>query len=303
MSGKIQINIAQLIKTDPLTPSSVDSRRNGVALSMTNRIKPWWEVINLKSNRASNKSKFRWINKHKTRVTSQLLQQLQQQRHQLRKRMVTNFILGRRESEIVKYLLIPVHEIHQSLMVIVVMSRLGSINWELQIVWAKSVPLSISIWEDSSLEQLIIWIVDTRDDKGRAECKLFILCKEVVDVSIQNQTANWLQGKNILGPSLSYIKWIKIKFVFMIGINCLNVKFPLGVVSSCNWVIEILGSMAMIRSTNLNCLFIQQTLDSTCGFPVKFHVVCLPSLTDKSICINTRTFHMPVILWNSQVIK
>jgi hypothetical protein len=41
-------------------------------------------------------------------------------------------------------------------MMIVVMSTLGSINWELQIVWSKTVPLGISIGEDSSLEKLVI---------------------------------------------------------------------------------------------------------------------------------------------------
>jgi hypothetical protein len=51
-----------------------------------------------------------------------------------------------------EYLLIPVHEIHETFMVIVMMSTLGSISRELQIVWSKTVPLGISIGEDSSLE-------------------------------------------------------------------------------------------------------------------------------------------------------
>lgn len=40
--------LMQLINTNLLTPSSTDSRRNGVPLSMTNRIIPRGEVIDLK---------------------------------------------------------------------------------------------------------------------------------------------------------------------------------------------------------------------------------------------------------------
>lgn len=35
---------------------------------------------------------------------------------------------------------------------------------------------------------------------------------------------------------------------------------------------------------------------------MKFHIQCFPCLIDKGIGVNTRAFHVPVILWNSQII-
>jgi len=55
-----------------------------------------------------------------------------------------------------KYLLIPVHEIHGTLMVIVVMSTFGSINRELKIVWSETVPVSIRVGKDATLKHPII---------------------------------------------------------------------------------------------------------------------------------------------------
>ncbi|NBI05138.1 hypothetical protein D3Z37_19735 [Lachnospiraceae bacterium] len=132
------------------------------------------------------------------------------------------------------HLLIPMHEVHETFMVIVVMAILGSINWELQIVWSKTVPLIIRIRKDPSLEQLVIRIVNPRDNKSRAKCKLFILCKEVVNVLIQHQTANGLQWHDVLRPGLCNVNWVKVKSVFEIGIYSLNKKFPLGIIACCN---------------------------------------------------------------------
>lgn len=55
-----------------------------------------------------------------------------------------------------KYLLIPMHKIHEAIMVIVVMRTLGSICRKHQIIWSKTMPLCIRVGEDSSLQQLII---------------------------------------------------------------------------------------------------------------------------------------------------
>jgi len=66
---------------------------------------------------------------------------------------MTNLVIPRRE---VVNLLVPVHEIHESLMVVVVVSTFWSIDWQLKVVWSKTVSLSIGIGEDTGLKQLII---------------------------------------------------------------------------------------------------------------------------------------------------
>ena len=126
------------------------------------------------------------------------------------------------------------HEIHETIMVIVVMGTLRGISRKLQIIWSKSVSLGISIGEYASLKQFIIGVVYTRYNNGRAKCKLFILGKEVINVLIQDHAANRLEGQNVLGPGLSNIKGVKVKPVFVFGIQCLDVEFPLRIVSSSN---------------------------------------------------------------------
>lgn len=59
----------------------------------------------------------------------------------------------------------------------------------------------------------------------------------------------------------------------------------------------------MIRSTNFYCFFICQTLNSTSWFPVEFHIVHFPILIDQCKSLNTEAFHVPVILWNTHIIK
>lgn len=54
------------------------------------------------------------------------------------------------------YLFIPVHEVHETIIVIVVMGTFRRISRKLQVVWPKAVPLGIRVREDPSLEELII---------------------------------------------------------------------------------------------------------------------------------------------------
>jgi hypothetical protein len=185
-----------------------------------------------------------------------------------------------------KYLLIPVHEIHGTLMVIVVMSTFGSINRELKIVWSETVPVSIRVGKDATLKHPIIRVVDARNHMGRVKRKLFILCKEVVDVPVQHQPPNWNQRQNVLRPDFGRVKWVKVKLVLIIRIHYLEVKLPLRKVAGCNGVVEIFGGMAVIGSSDPNRLFLQQILNPASGSPVKLHIMYFSGLVDQGIGLN-----------------
>nr|GMD46712.1 hypothetical protein Iba_chr10eCG5940 [Ipomoea batatas] len=82
------------------------------------------------------------------------------------------------------HLFISVHEIHKAIMVIVVMSTLGSVNRKL-------------------------------NHNGWTKCKLLILCKEVVNILIQNQATHRLQGQDVLRPGNMLAKlYQKLPFIF-----------------------------------------------------------------------------------------
>ncbi len=54
------------------------------------------------------------------------------------------------------HLLIAVHEIHEAVMVVVVVRALGCIDGQQQVVGAQAVALCVSVAEDTCLQQLVI---------------------------------------------------------------------------------------------------------------------------------------------------
>jgi hypothetical protein len=77
-----------------------------------------------------------------------------------------------------------VHEIHEAFMMIVVVSTLGSIHRQHQIIGTQAVSLGISIGEDTGLQKLVVCVVHPRDNKCWAESKLLIFSKEVINVPV-----------------------------------------------------------------------------------------------------------------------
>lgn len=58
-------------------------------------------------------------------------------------------------------LAVPVHEVHEAIMVVVVMSTLGGVHRQLEVVGAQPVTLCVSIAEYTRLQQLVVTVGDT----------------------------------------------------------------------------------------------------------------------------------------------
>lgn len=213
---------------------------------------------------------------------------------------MTGRIKPRRE---VIHLLIPVHEVHEAIMVVIVVSTFWCIHRKHQVVWTKAVPLGVSIGENSRLEQLIIRIVDSRDDDCWAESNLFVFCKEVVNVLVQDHPSNRLQWDDILWPGLGDIEWVKIKFILMVSINGLNVKLPFREIPSGNRIIQILCGMAVAGASNSNSFIIQQAFHTTSRLPMEFDKVRLSVPADQGVGVHTKTLHVPVVEWDANIIE
>ena len=147
------------------------------------------------------------------------------------------------------------HEVHEPLMVIVVMSTFGCINWQLKVVRTKTVSLSVSIREDTRLKQLVVRVMYPRNNDSRAKGKLLILRKEVINVLVQHHTTNGLERQKILRPGLGDIEWVKVELVFVSWINDLDKELPLRVVSSSNGVIQVLCGVTVVGSSYTDCIF------------------------------------------------
>jgi hypothetical protein len=61
----------------------------------------------------------------------------------------------------VVHLLVTMHEVHEPLMVVVVVLALWGIHGQQQVVGAQAMTLSVCIGEDASLQQLVITVAHT----------------------------------------------------------------------------------------------------------------------------------------------
>ncbi len=59
------------------------------------------------------------------------------------------------------HLLISVHEVHDSIVVVVVVHVLGCIHWQHQVVGPQPIPLSVGVTEDTCLQHLVITVPNT----------------------------------------------------------------------------------------------------------------------------------------------
>lgn len=78
------------------------------------------------------------------------------------------------------------HEVHETFMMVVVMCTLGSIDRQHEIVGTQTMALSVRVREDTSLEHLVITVINSRHYDSRAESQLLILREKVIDVPVQH---------------------------------------------------------------------------------------------------------------------
>ncbi|MFS7959981.1 hypothetical protein Hanom_Chr08g00697501 [Helianthus anomalus] len=147
------------------------------------------------------------------------------------------------------------------------------IDRELQVIRSKTVPLGIRVRENTPLKHLIIRVINSRNNKTRVERQLFILGKEVVDVLVQHHTPNGLQRYDVLGPGHGAIERVKVKPIFMIRVNHLEIQLPFREVTSLDRIVKILSGVTVIRASDFDCFVVHQTFDSTCGLPCELHIV------------------------------
>jgi len=70
-----------------------------------------------------------------------------------------------------------------------------------------------------------------------------------------------------------------------------------------NRLIQVLGSMAMVQSSNSDSLILQQTLDTTSRLPVELDIVDLAIPVDEAESVDTEPFHVPVVLGDAHIVE
>lgn len=84
-------------------------------------------------------------------------------------------------------------------------SALGCVNGQHQIIWTKAIPLRVRVSKHSALKHLVIRVVYSRHNETGTKRELLILSEEIIDVSIEHQSANGLEWEDVLRPGLGVI--------------------------------------------------------------------------------------------------
>ena len=78
----------------------------------------------------------------------------------------------------------------------------GFVDWELLVIYAKSVTLGIGVGEQTGLQDRICRWLDTRNKMGGRESSLFNLSKVVLGILVENDSSEWTERKFMVWPDL-----------------------------------------------------------------------------------------------------
>lgn len=201
------------------------------------------------------------------------------------------------------YLFIPMHEVHEAIMVVIMMGALGGIGRQHQVVGAEAMPLGVAIGESPALEHLVIGEVDPRHDDRGVEGELLVLREEVVDVLVKDHPPHWLQGEDVLRPRQRDVERVKVKLVLVSRVHGLDEELPLREVSGLDGVVEVLRGVAMVFAPDLLGLLVREALDAACRLPMELDIGYLASLVDEGEGVDAEPLHVAVVLRDADVVE
>src|SRR6185369_1056636 len=120
---------------------------------------------------------------------------------------------------------------------------------------------------------------------------LFRFRKEVVDISIECQTTDALDGNDFLGNDLGRIEQVKIETVLVFLFDNLNAEFPLGIVAALYRFPQVATMKVGILSGDLLRLVPHDGMQAEQWLPVKLHKARLAPGIDETKRVNAKTFH------------
>ena len=163
--------------------------------------------------------------------------------------------------------------------------------------------LRVGVGEDPGLQQLVVGVVDPRDDESRAECQLLVLGEEVVDVAVEHHPPHGLQREHVLGPRLGHVQRVEVEAVLVLRVHGLDVERPLREVPRRDGVGEVLGGVAVVGAADGDGLVVQQRPDAAGGAPVELDVGGLAGAVDERVGVHPGAVHVAVVGGDADVVE
>lgn len=148
-----------------------------------------------------------------------------------------------------------------------------AIDWQLQVVGAQSMTMSVSVGEQTSLQHLVRARLDSRHQVSWRESSLLDLSEIVVGIAIQGEFADRDEWEVLLGPDLGNVERVVLVLLGLLESHDLQEQVPRreialgdGVEQVANRVVRI-GAGEVVSGRN------RQVLDALGGLEMKLAVM------------------------------
>ena len=184
------------------------------------------------------------------------------------------------------------------------MTHAGSVwavDWDLLVVWSKSMSVSIWVIDESSLEHLAVGCLDTWDEVGWGEGGLLSLSVEVLWVAVQGDLSNLLEWVVAVWPDLSDIVDIKSVGISILFWHDLSIPSPGWEISLLNCSKEISGREVLVLLSHLSRLLSSEAFDTLVSLIVVLDEEGLSLSVHPLESMGSISIHVAVSVWSSTV--
>ena len=180
-------------------------------------------------------------------------------------------------------------------------SSVRAVDWDLLVVLAESVAVSIRVGEETTLEHLIVGWLDTWNQVGWSKGGLLNLSVVVLWVSIEGHLTNSVERVVLMRPNLGDVEDIESVVFSVLLRHQLNVPSPRWEVTLGNGVEEIRGGEVLILKSHLVLLLSGEVLDSLVSLEVVLNKVNLALLVNPLESVGRVTIHEAVSVRSASV--
>jgi len=152
------------------------------------------------------------------------------------------------------------------------------IDWELLVVCSDSVSVGVWVREESGLKDWVGRWLDTGYQVSWVESSLLDLGKVVHDVSVELELSELAERIVAVWPDLGQVEDVDLAGLGLLRCHGLDVDLPLGEVSLCDGIEEILGGIVWCATSKLSSLLLSQELGSLLREQVELDIDPFPAL-------------------------
>uniref|UniRef100_A0A804P5F6 Uncharacterized protein n=1 Tax=Zea mays TaxID=4577 RepID=A0A804P5F6_MAIZE len=217
-----------------------------------------------------------------------------------RRRLPQRRVPGR----VVVHLLVPVHEVHGAVVVVVVVRAARRVDGQHQVVGTQPVALRVGVGEHPALQHLVVRVVDPWHHQPRAERQLLVLVEEVVHVPVQHQPPHGAERQQVLRPRLGVVQRVEVVLLLRVRLHHLHVQRPLREAPRRDGVVQVLRRVAVVPSPDQRRLLVRQDAPHAARrLPVELDVLRLPRRAHERVRVHAEPFHVAVVGRHAHVVE